>query len=171
MLRLSKQADYGLLVLSLLARLPQGTSRSARDLADESHVPLPMTSKVLKLLTRAEILSATRGAQGGYALARPPADLTVLEIIDVLDGPVAVTECATQDGHTNCEQASACPVQGPWQRINDAIREALERVSLADMTCPVADPVGAFAGGRPPVASSIDSDTGAPSPSGTEKHA
>lgn len=150
MLKISKQADYALILLSVLARRPFGASLSARELAESSRVAAPMVAKVLKGLGRAGLLASQRGANGGYALARPAIDITVLEVLEAVEGPVALTECATSEGQrAGCEVG--CPTKSPWQRINEAIREALSRVSLAEMTCPIGDPVGAFAGASRPI--------------------
>ncbi|MAG56146.1 MAG: SUF system Fe-S cluster assembly regulator [Planctomycetes bacterium] len=151
MIRISRQADYGLLLLGCFAKVPERATFSARELADQSHAPLPMVSKVLKLLTRASLLESTRGAHGGYRLTRPPESVTVGEIIVACDGPISVTECAPDEPTTsNCAQEPFCPVAGSWQRLNDAIRDALDRVTLAEMTCPVADPVESFSGNEGP---------------------
>ena len=146
MIRITKQADYGILLLSLFARGHGGRISTARDLAAETRIGLPMVSKILKLLVRAKLLASHRGVKGGYELTRDPGAITVREIIDALDGPVSITECAHDGG--GCAVEPYCSVRQPWRRINDAIRGALDRVTLAEMTCPVADPVGAFAGAR-----------------------
>jgi len=147
MIKISRQADYAILVLGHFAKVAGGVTFSARELAERTRVGLPMVGKVLKLLARYGLLTSVRGAHGGYRLSRPPEEITVGEIIVALDGPIAVTECAPeQPMATDCVHEPYCPVSGSWQRLNDAIRNALDRVSLAEMTCPVADPVGAFAG-------------------------
>lgn len=147
MLRISKQADYGLLILGHFAKEPGETVLSARELAERTHVPPPMASKVLKTLARAGLLESVRGMHGGYRLTRPPEDVTVGAVIVAADGPIAVTVCAPGDhAVSECPQEPWCPVRGSWQRLNDAIREALDRVTLAEMTCPVANPVNSFAG-------------------------
>lgn len=147
MIRISKQADYGILLLGHFAKGTDGTTLSARELSDRTHVAPPMASKVLKLLARGGLLESVRGVNGGYRLTRPPETITVGQIIVATDGPIAVTECAPEEPtESDCAQEPWCPVRGSWQRLNDAIRDALDRVTLADMTCPVADPVGSFAG-------------------------
>ncbi|MSR75220.1 MAG: SUF system Fe-S cluster assembly regulator [Planctomycetes bacterium] len=146
MLRITRQADYGIVLLTLFAR-SNGRVFSARELASASHVPLPMVGKILKLLVQAEILGSHRGMHGGYTLARRPDEITVGHIIEALDGPVAITDCT---GHlpSECGIEQTCPVSHAWQRINDAIVGALDRVTLAEMTCPVGDPLTAFTGHR-----------------------
>jgi len=90
-----------------------------------------MVGKILKILTREGLLVSHRGAKGGYGLARPPGDITVAEMIRALEGPVALTECGFAPGR--CEHEGVCSVRSPWERINQAIGETLEQVSLADL--------------------------------------
>jgi FeS assembly SUF system regulator len=142
MIRITKQTDYGIVLLSLFARGHGGRIYTARDLANEARIGLPMVSKILKLLVHAGLLVSQRGVKGGYHLARDPGRITIADILAALEGPVALTECSSDS--SDCQVESSCPVRKPWTRINDAIREALERVTLAEMTCPVADPVCAL---------------------------
>jgi FeS assembly SUF system regulator len=135
MIRISKLTDYGIVLLTLVARA-DGT-RTASELADESRLPLPTVSKILKALARAGMLSSHRGAQGGYALARPPDRITVADVIEVLEGPVAVTECCHRSPSSSCDIERACPVRTNWRRINDVVRGALDSLSLAEMMHPM----------------------------------
>lgn len=130
MLRISKLTDYGTLILSQLAATGSEPA-SAGLVADRTHLALPTVSKLLKALTRSGLVVSTRGAQGGYALARPPAEITAAEIIDALEGPVAITQCSASDG--GCDLESYCRVGHAWQRINLSIREALHEITLADL--------------------------------------
>ncbi len=92
-------------------------------------------SKILKILARDGLLQSHRGAKGGYSLERSPEDVSVVEIITAVDGPVGITECI-DDTPGECGQESVCPVRGNWQRINDAIRQALDDITLAEMVPP-----------------------------------
>lgn len=130
MLRMSKLTDYGTLVLAQLAAEGRGLS-SAPEVANATHIGLATVSKLLKSLTRAGLVVSTRGAQGGYALARAPELISAAEIIDALEGPVAITECSSVDGA--CTLEAFCRVGRAWQRINHSIRSALQHVSLADL--------------------------------------
>ena len=130
MLRISKLTDYGTVVLAHLAE-HQASVRSAADVAQATGVALPTVSKLLKLLARAGLVTSTRGANGGYRLARPPQDISAADVIDALDGPVSITECSASDG--DCEHEDVCSVGGAWQRINVAIRRALKDVTLNDL--------------------------------------
>lgn len=131
MFKLSRMADYGVVLLSTMAR-QQGARYAAPELALRTTLPAPTVSKILKLLAKAEIVSATRGAQGGYALARPPSAITVAEIITAFDGPVALTACVG-GSDDSCAVESLCPMAGGWNRINMAVKKALDSVSLADL--------------------------------------
>ena len=131
MIRLSKLADYGIVIASHLARHPD-RQQTAPEVAAATSVPLPMTSKILKLLTRAEVLTSHRGAHGGYGLARVAERVTVAEVIEALDGPIAITSC-TEPTPGDCSILSLCPARANWERINLAIREALSDVTLAEM--------------------------------------
>ena len=130
MLRISKLTDYGTVLLAHLAT-HQASVLSAADIAAATGIALPTASKLLKSLARAGLVSSTRGANGGYRLSRPPQDITAAAVIDALEGPVSITECSATDG--DCEHESVCSVGNAWQRINVAIRRALEDVTLNDL--------------------------------------
>ena len=130
MLRISKLTDYGTVVLASLVDRTDEVS-SAADIASRTGVAPPTVSKLLKLLAKAELVSSTRGANGGYRLTRAPEDITAADIIDALEGPVSITECSASDSH--CAHEQNCDTGDAWQRINRAIRDALDDVSLRDL--------------------------------------
>jgi Rrf2 family protein len=111
---------------------------NVRALAAATGVPEPTVRKVLKTLVRAGIVCSVRGTHGGYALARPAGDISVAEVVIAVEGPIAVTECASEATAGACDLEGRCNVQGPWQRISAAIRDALVQLSLAEMATPVA---------------------------------
>ena len=131
MLRISRLTDYGIVLLAHLAQNGNGSPHNARQLAEQSDLPLPAVSKILKTLTHEGLLVSQRGAKGGYGLARDAGDISVAEIIVALEGPIALTECTLGPGH--CDQEVSCMTRLPWQRINLAVQEALARVSLAEL--------------------------------------
>lgn len=139
MIRLSKLADYGMMLMGQIAAY-QGRCLSAVDLAGETRVPLPTVSKVLTLLTRAGLLASTRGVKGGYLLARPARQITVAEIVRALDGPIALTQCI-ELGPGACHLEMHCPSRLGWHQVNAAIERALSEVTLADMAAPGPSPV------------------------------
>jgi FeS assembly SUF system regulator len=132
MIRMTKQTDYGFVLLSHLAAEPEGEA-NAPELAAETKLPLPMVSKILKLLVRQGLLVSHRGVKGGYSLARPAVAITAAEILQALEGPVALTVCV-EGSPGECEHEHYCTVRGPWQRINKEIFNALQGVTLADLT-------------------------------------
>ncbi len=134
MIRITREADYGILLMTGLARM-EGQPLSAAALAQQRRLPLPMVSKILKALTRAELLSSQRGSQGGYSLARPAAQISAADIIRALEGPLAITECSA-DAHDGCARQEYCEISSHWPRINQAIHAALQSISLAEMSDP-----------------------------------
>jgi FeS assembly SUF system regulator len=130
MLRISRLTDYATVVLAALASEPQRVQTAAL-LAERTHIAAPTVSKLLKQLQRAGLVTSTRGQRGGYQLARPAAQISAAAILDALEGPVALTDCAA--GHGQCEIEESCRVGRVWQRLNLAIRRALYEVSLAQL--------------------------------------
>jgi len=133
MLRISKLTDYGTLVLAQLPINSDGLA-SAGQVADATHLSQPTVRKLLKALVRAGLVVSERGSHGGYALARPDNEITAAQIIDAIEGPVAITECSSAAGH--CDLEPTCQVGSAWQGINLSIRRALTQVSLADLQTP-----------------------------------
>jgi FeS assembly SUF system regulator len=129
-LRISKLTDYATVILASLATDPAGR-RTAADIARTIHLAAPTVSKLLKQLHRSGLVESTRGLHGGYRLARPPAQISAACILDALEGPLALTECST--GHSQCDLQASCSVGGSWQRINHAIRQSLEEITLAEL--------------------------------------
>lgn len=138
MLRVSKLTDYGTVILAHMARQPAAT-HTAADVAAATHIAQPTVSKLLKLLSKGKLLTSTRGAHGGYSLAYKPEQITAVQIIDAIEGPVALTECAGD--HSQCGIESVCAVGHNWQRINIAIRDALKGVTLAQLAKPTLMPL------------------------------
>lgn len=130
MLRISKLTDYGTVVLAQLAA-GDGQVCSAADVAGATGIALPTVSKLLKSLARAGLVSSTRGANGGYQLAREAQAISAADVIDALEGPVSITECSASDSH--CDYEGVCNVGSAWQRINVAIRRALDDISIVDL--------------------------------------
>ncbi|MCK6370653.1 MAG: SUF system Fe-S cluster assembly regulator [Gammaproteobacteria bacterium] len=142
MLRISRLTDYGTMILVHLARR-SGQVCSASDVAAGTHVALPTVQKILKYLARAELVVSVRGAEGGYTLGREPGTISAADILDALEGPVAITECSQID--SQCELESLCPVGSAWQQINKSIRLALDDIKLTDLRGPATEiPVAAL---------------------------
>jgi FeS assembly SUF system regulator len=140
MIRLSRLTDYGIVLMANLAQSEANSGpHNAREAAAEAGLPAPVVSKLLKTLARAGLLTSHRGSKGGYSLARPAADITVPEMIEVLEGPIRLTECAQHPG--GCAQEASCHVREPWQHINAAIYDALAHITLADLAAPALERV------------------------------
>lgn len=135
MIRIGRLTDYGIVLMSHVAANSEA-DHSASEIAADTRLPLPTVSKLLRRLARGGLLVSHRGAKGGYCLARPPQDISVASIIGAIEGPVALTLCTTLDHTGDCEFEPRCPVRGHWQKINRAVRSALEDVTLADIVAP-----------------------------------
>ena len=135
MIRLSRFADYAVLLMSHMAREPKRV-HAAVGMADNTRLPVPTVSKILATMARAGLLESIRGRDGGYQLAFHPRDITVEQIISAVDGPIALTVCLESHG-VSCELEDICPSQPNWRRINDALRSALTGVSLAEISTPI----------------------------------
>jgi Rrf2 family protein len=131
MLKLTKKADYGLIALRHLAVARPRTSASAKDIADSYGIPLPLLSKVLQKLARGGLLISEQGTNGGYRLSRDARDISALEAIRVIDGPIILTKCFTE--HAGCDQTALCPVREPLRKVHEGILSLLANISLSDL--------------------------------------
>jgi len=138
MLRISKLTDYGTVILARLAAAPE-SRLTAGQLARLTHLAIPTVSKVLKQLHRHGLVQSTRGLHGGYRLARAPEQISAAHILDALEGPVALTECAQQPNQCGIEQS--CGVGRAWQRVNLAIRRTLHDITLLELSGLAGQPV------------------------------
>jgi FeS assembly SUF system regulator len=138
MLRISKMTDYATVLLARLASAPD-QQWTAAQLAAATHLAQPTVSKALKQLHRRGLVISTRGLRGGYRLARPAEEITAAQILDALEGPMALIECARHVHH--CSIESTCSVGRSWQRVNLAIRRSLQEITLLELAGLAADPV------------------------------
>lgn len=134
MIKVSKLADYAVVVLSALSK-SDGALMAASTLSSVTHIPEPTVAKVTKKLAKAGIIESIRGANGGYKLAQSPEHLSVYTIIAAIDGPLELTDCVTSGDH-ECSFSFACPSLGRWDKVNAAIQNTLEEVKLSDMVRP-----------------------------------
>jgi FeS assembly SUF system regulator len=131
MMRLSKMTDYAVVMMVHMGQTEDCVFSSAQ-IADETGVPAPTVAKLLKELTRGGLLTSIRGVNGGYRMDRTPEEISIAEVVQALEGPIALTACV--DGaDDNCNVESLCGMRGNWNKVNTAIRVALEGVSLAEM--------------------------------------
>jgi FeS assembly SUF system regulator len=131
MIKLTRLTDYSVVVMTHLAFSPERV-HAATDVAEEIRLPLPTVSKILGSMARAGLLKSHRGLNGGFSLARPLSEISVGEIISAVEGPIAITDCL-DDGPSDCSLEALCPTRFYWQKINDAIKKALDAVSLEDL--------------------------------------
>jgi FeS assembly SUF system regulator len=134
MIRITRQTDYGILLLSQMASRPMTEVHTAKNAAQRSKIPLPMTSKILKALARGGLLVSHRGVKGGYRLAATAEHISIGDVIQALEGPFGITACSFNPGA--CEQEGSCPVQSNWKRISLAMLDALDRIPLSDLVLP-----------------------------------
>jgi FeS assembly SUF system regulator len=132
MIRLSKLTDYAVVVLIRLSESAAEPVQTSPGIAAVTGVPEPTVAKVLKALAGSNLVASLRGARGGYRLARPLDTISVADVIAAIDGPIALAACV-DGGIGGCDVESFCAVKGRWDLVNAAIRDALERITLADM--------------------------------------
>jgi FeS assembly SUF system regulator len=130
MLRISKLTDYATVILARLAAQPDRRLTAAQ-VAVETRLAAPTVSKLLKQLHRRGLVQSTRGLHGGYLLARPAAQINAVQILDALEGPMAITECASSASH--CCIETTCLVSKAWQRVNLAVRRSLQEITLLEL--------------------------------------
>ncbi|QOJ13777.1 MAG: Rrf2 family transcriptional regulator [Planctomycetia bacterium] len=134
MLSLTKKAEYALIAMYHLARGEAEAVWSARDISIRHGVPLPLLMNVLKTLHHAGLVRSTRGARGGYTLDRPSGSISLAEIIEAVEGPVALVECVGEAAEQGgCDLTETCPIRAPIARIHARLRQVLADVSLADV--------------------------------------
>ncbi len=144
MLRLSKKADYALMAMR---HLVMDQNASARAIAETYTIPMELMAKILQRLVREGLLRSRHGIHGGYQLEREPASISVLEVIEAIDGPIALTACSDRDHR--CQQFGCCSVRDPLWQIRDRISEALQTYSLLDLSREASVPAARDRGDSP----------------------
>ncbi len=146
MLRLTKKADYGLMALKYLAEQAAQSAlhpvastsatgaQSAKDIADAYHIPPQLLAKILQTLARAGLLISHAGTNGGYALAKPAAEISAFEVIRAIDGPLFITSCITI--HGACDLDSHCTIKEPLRKVTDSIKDLLSGIKISDLIDP-----------------------------------
>jgi Rrf2 family protein len=135
MLKLTKKADYGLIALRHLALGEAGVTASAKEMADAYHLPLPLLSKILQKLARGGMLKSVAGTNGGYRLTRDPKNISAMEVIRAIDGPIVLTSCFTEHSgeHKSCNTSAMCTVREPLRRVHEAMLGLLEKFTIAEL--------------------------------------
>lgn len=132
MFKLSKKADYGLIAVKHLATHRSDHAFSANEIADHYGISATLMAKVLQKLARHGLVGAKHGSGGGYQLLKAPGEISALEVITAIDGPVLITSCVTS--HGNCDATSKCSVREPLRRVNESILQVLNTVTIAQMS-------------------------------------
>lgn len=133
MMRLSKLADYAVVILSALALRPE-SQHAATKLADYTRLPVPTVAKVLKRMAKANIVYASRGAAGGYRLTKPATEVTIAEIVEAIDGPIAIMSCVGEKVKEEpCGREDVCPIYGRWEPLNEAINRVFSTITLQQL--------------------------------------
>jgi FeS assembly SUF system regulator len=152
MIILSKLADYGVIVATHLSAHPDRQTTAAA-IAAATRLPPATVAKLLKALSHAGLVSATRGAAGGYRLARLPAAISIAEVVAAIDGDIGMTQCSVHA--VECERTNYCPTRPHWAAINRAVGTALSAISLREMIGPMAFAPAFAAPAAPPASISM----------------
>lgn len=131
-MRLSSMADYAVVIMAAAARHCGAARVSAGQLAEETGLPGPTVQKLVSRLSAAGLLRSSRGVGGGLKLARPAAAITLADIVEAVEGPIAMTACL-EDGRQECTLEDACSLRPHWPVVNEALRGALAQVSLTQL--------------------------------------
>lgn len=131
-MRLSSLADYAVVMMSACARHCGQTRMNAAQLAEETGIPQPTVQKLVSKLSSARLLRSVRGQNGGFTLARPAAAITLADVIEAIEGPIAMTSCV-ETGKHDCVLEGNCRAQAHWPVVNDAVRSALAGISLTSL--------------------------------------
>lgn len=135
MMRMTKQVDYAIGLLTSLARKGEQRRSSAADLARATKIPVPMAIKLLKILARGGILDSQRGFKGGYQLARPAGEVSLADVLGAVEGPIALTQCS--ENAEGCQRSATCLSSANLRLIDRALRDSLGRISLSEMCQPL----------------------------------
>jgi FeS assembly SUF system regulator len=134
-MRLTHLADYAVVMMTAAARREGGSRLSAAELSGETGVPLPTAQKLMGKLAAAGLLTSVRGAGGGFTLARGIGDISLADIVEAVEGPIAMTQCAGSDEASDCALDAHCRVKPHMGIVGDAVRGALDAVSLEQLSC------------------------------------
>ena len=131
MMRINKLTDYSIVIMTEIAAMGSTQVHTAKEISKRANIPLPTVTNLLKKLSNEGLLISQRGNQGGYALAESSTTISIASIIESIEGPIALTECSTNE--CACSYESKCSVEVPWQKINKTVKSALEEIKLNEM--------------------------------------
>lgn len=132
MLKITKITDYAVVVLCCLVK-QKANILNTTEIAKQVNIQVPTVSKVLKILVKSGLVESYRGSDGGYSLLKDPKEISISQIIEILEGPIALTSCATNETASSCEFINSCQLSRPWQKINYNINNMLQKISLHDI--------------------------------------
>lgn len=132
-MKLSTRGEYGLRAMFDLA-LRQGQGPvPLKDIAERQDISGHYLEQLIASLRKAGLVKSVRGAQGGYMLGRPPNEITVGDIVRVLEGPIGPTECVSEEETVSCNRSETCIARRVWERVRDSIIEVMDSITLEDM--------------------------------------
>ena len=131
-MKINKLTDYSIVIMTNMVIKNEKAMYTAKELSEITEIPLPTVTRILKMLSNKELLESQRGAQGGYLLTRSSNDISVAEVIEAMEGPIALTECASEA--CGCSFEPNCAVGKPWQKINKAVNSVLQNINIAEMS-------------------------------------
>jgi Rrf2 family protein len=132
LIRFSKRTDYGLIAIRHLGHLPDGARPSAREIASVCRIPAALMAKLLQRMARRGLVASQQGTKGGYRIARPPTEITLRDVIEAIEGPLAVVDCL-DGGRKKCALLCGCTLRRPLQRVQDRIVEVLGQTTVGDL--------------------------------------
>lgn len=130
----TRRGDYGLTAALYLSTKPSGDLSQIHEIAQHCDLPEPFLAQIMRLLVRGGIVTSKKGVRGGFALAKEPADITFLQVLEALEGPVAVNRC--QNTVAGCEHQGHCGMESVWERAQHAVTQVLRDATLAEVRCP-----------------------------------
>ncbi len=132
MIRLSRLTDYAVVIVAQMAT-DLKRRHTVPSLSEETGVPEPTVSKIMKKLSKTDMVISYRGVQGGYALTKPASEISMNELITTMDGPILIVDCVGGRKSKDCAAQKKCPIRGNWDEVNNALVNALESIKLSDM--------------------------------------
>src|SRR5213593_160039 len=132
MLRFTKRADYGLMAVHYIALNQEYGAVSSKRIAEEFQIPAELLAKILQRLAKRGLIVSQNGPKGGYVLAHPPSETTVGQVIRALEGPINIVSCL--ESSSDCPQMSSCTLRRPVLKLQAAITQILDTMSLAELT-------------------------------------
>jgi Rrf2 family protein len=132
-MQITRQAEYALRAVLYLTRLPENQKAATSQIAEKEHIPLPFLAKIIPQLSNAGVIHAFRGAQGGVALKRSPSDISMLEVVEAIDGPISLNTCTNSQGDCLYDKETNCPLHNVWNNSQSDLVERLRNTSFGKL--------------------------------------